>query len=290
MLVGAQRHVTVDRALRLLGLGAPEVVAADDQGRMDVTALREALRAGDGPTIVCAQAGEVNTGAFDPFDEIADAAAEHGAWLHVDGAFGLWAATSPRLRHLVAGAERADSWITDAHKWLNVPYDSALVLCADAGGSSRSNDGQRVVSDPGRHACGARPGRLGTGVLAARARVRRLRRVAAPRTERAGRARRAHCDCARRFADGIAELEGVEVLNEVVLNQVLFRFDTDERTDRVLHAVQEAGDVWMSGTTWDGRRAIRISVSNWQTTDAEIDLALEAFRTASQSPAHAPAR
>src|SRR5713101_6475398 len=132
VLVGAQRHVTIDRALRLLGLGAPEVVAADDQGRMNVSALREALRNGGGPTIVCAQAGDVNTGAFDPFDEIADAAAEHGAWLHVDGAFGLWAAASPKLRPLVRGVERADSWITDAHKWLNVPYDSALVLCADA--------------------------------------------------------------------------------------------------------------------------------------------------------------
>jgi len=132
VIVGAQRHVTIDRAVRLLGLGTPEVVAADDQGRMKPAALRDALRGGDGPTIVCAQAGEVNTGAFDPFDEIADIAAEHGAWLHIDGAFGLWAAASPRLRHLVHGVERADSWITDAHKWLNVPYDSALVLCADA--------------------------------------------------------------------------------------------------------------------------------------------------------------
>src|SRR6266576_1719365 len=131
VLVGAQRHVTIDRALRLLGLGVPEVVAADDQGRMVVGALREALHAGDGPTIVCAQAGDVNTGAFDSFDDIADATAEKGAWLHVDGAFGLWAAASPKLRHLVLGVERADSWITDAHKWLNVPYDSALVLCAD---------------------------------------------------------------------------------------------------------------------------------------------------------------
>ena len=131
VLVGAQRHVTIDRALRLLGLGVPEVVAADGQGRLDPEALRAALVEGDGPTIVCAQAGEVNTGAFDPFDEIADAVAPHGAWLHVDGAFGLWAAANPNLRHLVHGVERADSWITDAHKWLNVPYDSALVLCAD---------------------------------------------------------------------------------------------------------------------------------------------------------------
>jgi glutamate/tyrosine decarboxylase-like PLP-dependent enzyme len=290
VLVGAQRHVTVDRALRLLGLGAPEVVAADDQGRMNVTALREALRGGDGPTIVCAQAGEVNTGAFDPFDEIADAAAEHGAWLHVDGAFGLWAATSPRLRHLVAGAERANSWITDAHKWLNVPYDSALVLCADpeahraamtVSASYLIQDETREVRDQVDWVPEFSRRARGFAVYAA---LRSLGRSAlAELVERT-------CDCARRFAGGIAELEGVEVLNEVVLNQVLFRFDTDERTDRVLRAVQEGGDVWMSGTTWDGRRAIRISVSNWQTTDEEIDLALTAFRTASQSPAHAPAR
>src|SRR5207248_1276221 len=132
VLVGAKRHVTIDRALRLLGLGAPEPVAADSQGRMEGGALRDALQAVATPTIVCAQAGEVNTGAFDPFEEIAAAAAEHGAWLHVDGAFGLWAATSARFRDLLRGVELADSWITDAHKWLNVPYDSELVLCRDA--------------------------------------------------------------------------------------------------------------------------------------------------------------
>jgi selenocysteine lyase/cysteine desulfurase len=130
VLVGDKRHVTIDRALRLLGLGAPETVEADSQGRMDAHALRAALESGDDSTIVCAQAGEVNTGAFDDFEAIADATEAHRAWLHVDGAFGLWAAASPALRHLVRGAERADSWITDAHKWLNVPYDPALVLCA----------------------------------------------------------------------------------------------------------------------------------------------------------------
>jgi glutamate/tyrosine decarboxylase-like PLP-dependent enzyme len=290
VIVGAQRHVTIDRAVRLLGLGAPEVVAADDQGRMKLTALRDALREGDGPTIVCAQAGEVNTGAFDPFDEIADAAAEHGAWLHVDGAFGLWAAASPRLRHLVHGVERADSWITDAHKWLNVPYDSALVLCADpeahraamtVSASYLIQDDTRAVRDQVDWVPEFSRRARGFAVYAA---LRSLgRNGLAELVERT-------CECARRFAEGVAELEGVEVLNEVVLNQVLFRFDTDERTDQVLRAVQEAGEVWMSGTTWDGRRAIRISVSNWQTTDEEIDLALEAFRKASQSPAHAPAR
>jgi glutamate/tyrosine decarboxylase-like PLP-dependent enzyme len=290
VLVGAQRHVTIDRALRLLGLGVPEVVTADGQGRLDAEALRAALAEGDGPTIVCAQAGEVNTGAFDPFDEIADAVAPHGAWLHVDGAFGLWAAASPNLRHLVQGAERADSWITDAHKWLNVPYDSALVLCADPeahraamtiSASYLIQDDSRTVRDEVDWVPEFSRRARGFAVYAA---LRSLGRSGlAELVERT-------CACARRFADGIVELDGVELVNDVVLNQVLFRFESDARTDEVLKAVQEAGDVWMSGTTWDGRRSIRVSVSNWQTDDDEIDLALEAFRAASQSPAHAPAR
>jgi glutamate/tyrosine decarboxylase-like PLP-dependent enzyme len=291
VLVGDKRHVTVDRALRLLGLGAPEAVTADSEGRMDVDALQAALARADGaPTIVCAQAGEVNTGAFDDFVAIADAAEAAGAWLHVDGAFGLWAAASERLRHLVRGAEHAQSWITDAHKWLNVPYDSALVLCADPAAHRAAmtvtasylvQDGSAVrdqvdwVPEFSRRARG----------FAIYAALRSLgRNGLAELVERT-------CACARRFADGIVELDGAELLNEVVLNQVLFRFDTDARTDAVLRAVQDAGDVWMSGTTWDGRRAIRLSVSNWQTGDEEIDLALESFRrAAAQAPAQAPAR
>jgi glutamate/tyrosine decarboxylase-like PLP-dependent enzyme len=290
VLVGAKRHVTIDRALRLLGLGTPEAVPADDQGRLDAEALRKALAEGEGPTIVCAQAGEVNTGAFDPFDEIADAVAENGAWLHIDGAFGLWAAASPSLRHLVRGAERADSWITDAHKWLNVPYDSALVLCADPeahraamtiSASYLIQDDSRTVRDQVDWVPEFSRRARGFAVYAA---LRSLGRSGlAELVERA-------CACAQRFADGIVDLDGVELVNDVVLNQVLFRFENDARTDEVLRTVQEAGDVWMGGTTWDGKRAIRISVSNWQTEDDEIDLALEAFRTASQSPAHAPAR
>jgi glutamate/tyrosine decarboxylase-like PLP-dependent enzyme len=290
ILVGEKRHVTIDRALRLLGLGAPETVRADDQGSMDAAALRTALRLGGGPTIVCAQAGEVNTGAFDPFHEIADAAAEHDAWLHVDGAFGLWAAATPRLRHLVHGVERAHSWITDAHKWLNVPYDSALVVCADpeahraamtVSASYLMQDDARLVRDQVDWVPEFSRRARGFAVYAA---LRSLGRSGlAELVERT-------CDCARRFADGIVELPGIELLNDVVLNQVLFRFDSDERTDEVLRTVQEAGDVWMSGTTWNGRRAIRISVSNWQTDDEEIDLALESFRKAAQAPAHAPAR
>jgi glutamate/tyrosine decarboxylase-like PLP-dependent enzyme len=231
----------------------------------------------------------VNTGAFDPFDEIADAAAEHGAWLHVDGAFGLWAATSPRLRHLVAGAERADSWITDAHKWLNVPYDSALVLCKDveAHRAAMTISASYLIQDEGRIVRDqvdwvpefSRRARGFAVYAALRSLGRNGLRELVERT----------CDCAQRFASGIVALPGVELLNDVVLNQVLFRFGTDEETDAVLGRVQEAGEVWMSGTTWDGRRAVRISVSNWQTTEEEIDLALDSFRAAAQ-PAHAPAR
>jgi glutamate/tyrosine decarboxylase-like PLP-dependent enzyme len=290
VLVGEKRHVTIDRALRLLGLGAPTTVAADDQGRLLPDALRAALGADDAPTIVCAQAGEVNTGAFDPFEEIAAATTGHGAWLHVDGAFGLWAAASPRFRRLVTGVERADSWITDAHKWLNVPYDSALVLCSDVeahraamtiSASYLIQDEARVVRDQVDWVPEFSRRARGFAVYAA---LRSLGRDGlAELVERT-------CDCAQRFADEIVELPGVELLNEVVLNQVLFRFETDEQTDDVLRTVQDAGEVWMSGTTWDGRRAIRISVSNWQTTEEEIELALASFRAAVQSPAQAPAR
>jgi glutamate/tyrosine decarboxylase-like PLP-dependent enzyme len=289
VLVGEQRHVTIDRALRLLGLGTPETVAADAQGRMDTGALRAALQTSAGPTIVCAQAGEVNTGAFDRFDETADATAEHGAWLHVDGAFGLWAASSPRFRDLLRGVERADSWITDAHKWLNVPYDSALVLCSDpeahraamtVSASYLIQDDTRAVRDQVDWVPEFSRRARGFAVYAA---LRSLgRNGLAELVERT-------CDCAQRFADGIVELPGVELLNDVVLNQVLFRFETDAQTDDALRRVQEAGDVWMSGTTWNGRRAIRLSVSNWQTTDEEIELALQSFRAAVQ-PAQAPAR
>jgi len=279
VLVGAKGHVTIDRALRLLGLGAPTVVAADDQGRLVPEALREAL--GDGPTIVCAQAGEVNTGAFDPLPEIADLAEEAGAWLHVDGAFGIWAAVSPRFRHLVAGIERADSWTTDAHKWLNVPYDSGIVLCRHpeshraamtiAASYLIQDEGARQVRDQVDWVPEFSRRARGFAVYAA---LRSLgRRGLAELVERC-------CDGAARFAGAITELEGVEVLNEVVLNQVLFRFDSDKRTDEVLQRVQEESRVWMSGTTWDGRKAIRLSVSNWQTGDEEIDLAVDAFARA----------
>jgi len=285
VLVGEKRHVTVDRALRLLGLGAPTVVDADDQGRLQVDALRESL--GEGPAIVCAQAGEVNTGAFDPLPEIADACEQAGAWLHVDGAFGLWAAVAPSRRHLVEGIERADSWTTDAHKWLNVPYDSGIVFCAhpESHRAAMTITASYLIQDEGEQRVRdqvdwvpefSRRAR-GFPVYAA---LRSLGRSGiAELVERC-------CEGATRFAAAIAELPDVEVLNEVVLNQVLFRFDSDERTDEVLRRVQESGAVWMSGTTWAGRKAIRVSVSNWQTGHEEIELAVDAFKTyAGQAPA-----
>ena len=279
VLAGGKRHVTVDRALRLLGLGAPTVVAADSQGRLVPEALREAL--GEGPAIVCAQVGEVNTGAFDPLPEIADACQSAGAWLHVDGAFGIWAAVSPRLRHLVDGLERADSWTTDAHKWLNVPYDSGIVFCKhpESHRAAMTITASYLIQDEGEQRVRdevdwvpefSRRAR-GFSVYAA---LRSLgRNGLVELVERC-------CDGAARFGERIVQLEGVELLNEVVLNQVLFRFESDERTDEVLARVQESGRIWLSGTTWDGRRAIRVSVSNWQTGDEEIDLAVEAFREA----------
>jgi glutamate/tyrosine decarboxylase-like PLP-dependent enzyme len=289
VLVGAKRHVTVDRALRLLGLGAPEEVVADDQGRMLVESLRAALAVPGGPTIVCAQAGEVNTGAFDPFPEIAAAAREAGAWLHVDGAFGLWAAATPTYAHLVTGAELADSWATDGHKWLNVPYDSGIAFCAHPDAHRAA---MTVHADYLIHAdAGARRDQFDWTPEFSR-RARGFTVYAALRSlGRAGVAELVErcCTGAVRFAERIVELPGAEVLNDVVLNQVLFRFESDERTDEILHRVQEGGTVWMSGTTWNGRKAIRLSVSNWQTGDAEIDLALTAFREAAYA-GQAPAR
>jgi glutamate/tyrosine decarboxylase-like PLP-dependent enzyme len=285
VLAGAKRHVTIDRALRLLGLGSPTVVEADEEGRMRADALSRALVDGSGPTIVCAQAGEVNTGAFDPLAEIADACRDAHAWLHVDGAFGIWAAVSPRLRHLVAGLELADSWTTDAHKWLNVPYDSGIVLCAHPESHRRAmtvqaayliqDEGQRRVRDQVDWVPEFSRRARGFAVYAA---LRSLGRTGVVElVERC-------CEQARRFAEQIAAVRGVQVLNEVVLNQVLFSFEDDERTDEALADVQAAGEVWLSGTTWNGRKAIRVSVSNWQTGDQETDLVVEAFRRAVEAP------
>jgi len=280
VVVGAKRHVTVDRALRLLGIGASslEIVPADDQGRMLVDELPDL---GGGPTIVCGQAGEVNTGACDDLEAIADAAAEASAWFHVDGAFGLWAAASPALRHLVRGAERADSWTTDAHKWLNVPYDSGFAFCAhpDAHRAAIGATASYLVhADDGRE----RDQMDWTPEFSRRARgfavyaaLRSLGRAGvADLVERS-------CAHARRFAE-LLEAGGASILNEVVLNQVLVRFGDGEQTREAIRRVQEDGTCWLSGTDWRGEHAMRISVSNWRTTEEDVERSAAAILAAAR--------
>jgi len=285
VLAGQHRHVSIDRALRFLGLGRAALTvipAAGGCARMDTGRLRaELAAAGGSPVIVCAQAGEVNTGAIDDLAAIADVTAAAGAWLHIDGAFGLWAAASPALRHLVAGAERADSWAFDTHKWLNVPYDCGVAMCAHPAAhraAMSATAGYLIQGGPGapRDAADWTPefSRRARG-FAVYAALRSLgQRGVADLVDRT-------CAHARAFAAGIARLPGCQVLNEVVLNQVLFRFGTDQVTDEILGQVNDSGEAWLSGTAIAGRRAIRMSVSNWQTKRSDIDRALAAFRAAS---------
>ena len=283
VLVGGERHVTVDRSLRLLGLGtgSVEVVPADAQGRMQAEALQQVLAAADGPTIVCAQAGNVNTGAVDPLDQIASACEAAGAWLHVDGAFGMWAAASPRRRPLVAGLERADSWATDAHKWLNVPYDCGLVFCRHpaAHGDAMALAASYLVRTDGRSPSdwvpeASRRAR-GFGVWAA---LRALGRDGvADLVDRC-------CDHAQTFARLLGAEPGIEILNDVVLNQVLVRFgDDDETTRDVVRRVQEDGTCWLGGTDWQGRAAMRISVSSFRTTESDVDRSVTAILRAAEA-------
>ena len=288
VVVGAERHVTIDIALRYLGLGSGRlrVVPADGQGRMDPAALGGVLAGCAGPTIVCAQAGNVNTGAFDPLAEIIPAAHAHGAWVHVDGAFGLWAAASPARRHLVAGVAEADSVATDAHKWLNVPYDSGLVFVARpeahraafAKTAAYFVPGHEGERDPDAFTPEASRRARGFPVWAA---LRSLGRSGvAELVERC-------CGHARRFADALGAADGVEVLNQVVLNQVLVRFpdpggDHDGRTRQVVGRVQAGGTLWLGGTTWHDMAAMRISVSNWSTTDDDVDRSVAAILQATK--------
>lgn len=282
VLAGERRHVSIDRALRWLGIGRASLttVPTDRSARMDVALLRDELAAGDGPTIVCAQAGEINTGAFDDLDAIADATTEAGSWLHVDGAFGLWAAASPALRHLVKGAERADSWAFDTHKWLNVPYDSGLAYCAHP---SSHRAAMSVTADYLIQGGLGQPREPMDWTPAFSRRARGFTVYAALRSlGRQGVAELVERSCshARTFAAGLKDVPGCELLNDVVINQVLFRFADDHLTDRILDEVVDGGEAWMSGTTYEGRRAIRLSVSNWQTSDTDIARTLEAFASA----------
>ena len=268
--VGAEVHTTVRKALGLVGLGRDRatVLPVDGQGRIDA----RDLPALSGPAIVCLQAGNVNTGASDPFGPLIEWARDGGAWVHVDGAFGLWAAASPGLRGVVAGVTEADSWATDCHKWLNTTYDcgvalvreqEALLAAMQASASylpgSTGADGMGLTPQSSQRARGvevwatlASLGRDGVAALVDQS-----------------------CHLARRFADGMRDA-GFEVLNDVCLNQVLVSFGSADRTDEVIAAVQEDGTCWCGPTTWQGVRAMRISVSGWSTTEADIDRSVAA--------------
>jgi len=284
VIANAERHATIDMALRILGFGtgALEPVATDSQGAIDVEDLVRVLdSAPPGPTIVCLQAGNVNTGAFDDFTTAIKVAHDHGAWVHIDGAFGLWAAANPATRHLVTGVELADSWATDGHKWLNVPYDSGYAFCAHPAAHAAATSYSAVyLRDRGE-------GELrtpGDFVLESSRRARGFATWAALRQlGRSGLAELIErcCVLARRFAEQLALIEGITILNDVVLNQVLVRFgDNDDETDRVIQAIQRSGECWMGATTWRGARAMRISVSNWRTTEVDVDRSVLAILAA----------
>jgi glutamate/tyrosine decarboxylase-like PLP-dependent enzyme len=281
ILASEERHATIDRALRLLGIGvaAIEPVKTDSNGAMDVDALRRMLDAGvAAPTIVCLQAGNVNTGACDDLAAACEIAHRYDAWVHVDGAFGLWAAVSPSTRDLVRGIELADSWGVDGHKWLNAPYDAGYVFCADpvAHAASMSytasyleGHGQGEVRAPSDFVPESSRRARGFATWAA---LRQLgRRGLADLVDRC-------CALAQLFAEQFGAIDGVEIGNDVVLNQVLVSFGSSERTDQVIGAIQDDGTAWMGGTTWRGRRYMRISVSNSLTTERDVDATVEAIR------------
>ncbi len=283
VVVPDERHATVDSALRYLGIGdaTARLVATDELGRIRLEDFAAALDEGDGrPTIVSLAAGNVNTGSFDPFGPAVELAHQRGAWVHVDGAFGLWAAAVPRLRHLVDGAATADSWATDAHKWLNVPYDCGIAITrhpaahrvamgAHAAYLIESGDGPpdpvELVPEFSRRA-------RGVPVYAA---LRSLGRSGV--AELVDRS----CRHAARYAALLQSMDGVQVLNDVVLNQVLVRFDDDDATTRrVVDRVLADRVAYMSPTVFKGRAGMRISVSGWQTSDADVERAVQAVRQA----------
>ena len=271
VVIGEEAHPSVTKSLAMLGLGRERVirVPVDSQGRMRADCLPEFRTT----SIVCVQAGNVNTGSFDPIGRICECAHAAGAWVHVDGAFGLWAAASPHYAHLVDGVEAADSWATDAHKWLNVPYDSGLAFVRDpaalrgAMGLSAAYLPQGDHREPSQYVPELSRRARGVDIWAA---LKSLGRSGlAEVIERC-------CSHAKRFADGLAGA-GFEILNEVVLNQVLVSFGSAETTDRVIAELQEDGTCWCGGTTWQGRRAMRISVCSWRTTEADVDRSLQAM-------------
>jgi glutamate/tyrosine decarboxylase-like PLP-dependent enzyme len=272
VIVGDEAHPTLFKSLGLLGLGRSRVtrVGVDGQGRMRADALPQIA----GPAIVCTQAGNVNSGAFDPVGEICARVAGSGAWVHVDGAFGLWAAAAPSLAHLATGIERADSWATDAHKWLNVPYDSGLAFVRDGAAlqaamaiTAEYLPTESAFRNPSDFTPELSRRARGVEVWAA------LRSLG--RSGIAGLVERC-CRHARRFAEGL-RAAGFEVLNEVVLNQVVVAFGDAETTTRVIEAIQSEGTCWCGITVWQGRTGMRISVSSWATTEADVEKSLEAI-------------
>ena len=271
VVVGAEAHPTLFKSLGLLGLGRNRVVKVpvDSQGRMRADAISSL----SGPTILCVQAGNVNTGAFDPFPEICARAHDAGAWVHVDGAFGLWATTAESTAHLATGLADADSWATDFHKWLNVPYDSgiALVRDADALRGAMAITADYLPTSEFRNPSDSTPelSRRARGVEVWAALRSLGRQGVAELIER-------NCRQARRFAEGL-EAAGFRILNDVVLNQVLVAFGDAETTNRVVSEIQTEGTCWCGGTVWQGQTAMRISVSSWATTDADIERSLEAM-------------
>lgn len=277
VIVGAEVHPSVLKALGMLGLGRKRVtiVPTDSQGRMRA----DEFPAISGPTIVCVQAGNVNTGAFDPIDEICARAHSGGAWVHVDGAFGLWAAAAPNRAHLTHGISGADSWATDAHKWLNVPYDSGLAFVRD---SEKLRGAMSLTAAYLPQGSEREPSQF-TPELSRRARGVEV--WAALRSlGRSGLANlvEGNCRSASRFAEGLSAA-GCQILNDVVLNQVLASFGDAETTRRVIAGIQSDGTCWCGGTVWQGQTAMRISVSSWATTDEDVDRSLEAMlRVASE--------
>jgi glutamate/tyrosine decarboxylase-like PLP-dependent enzyme len=281
VVVGEEGHPSMIKSLGMLGLGRERVVrvAVDGQGRM----RPECLPLLNGPSIVCIQAGNVNTGAFDPLEELIGRAHKMGAWVHVDGAFGLWAAASLNYAHLAAGAGEADSWATDAHKWLNVPYDSGLAFVRDpedlrgAMGLTAAYLPQGERREPSQYVPELSRRARGVDIWAA---LKSLGRAGLSELiER-------NCRSARRFAEGLSAA-GFEILNEVVLNQVLVSFGAPEETQRVIRGIQEDGTCWCGGTVWQGRTAMRISVSSWATTDADVDRSLAAMVRVARQAVHA---
>lgn len=284
VLAGEHRHETVVRAARLLGLGrdAIETVPCDDESRIRIDALDSALAANPGTaTIICLQAGDLNTGAFDPFPEVCSTAHAAGAWVHVDGAFGLWAAASPAHRGCLEGVEQADSWVTDGHKWLNVPYDAGYVFTAHpaAHRAAFAQAADYVIEVEGvrdAHDWGPEWSRRARA-LPTYAAIRSLGRSGiAAMVERC-------CRHAAQLVDAIGELPGTEVLWRPHINQGLVRFLADDgnhdaRTDAVAQRIQADGTAWLGTTSWRGMRVLRVSVCSWRTSDEDVVRTVEAIR------------